>query len=435
MNKGMTAAGLGGILISSVALAALVLVAPSQAEAACASYDSSSDTINVTCDTTLPSVRSTINDSNQLKYLGSGQYLLRANIRVTDGDTLTVSNADGVSWLKIAGDRGIRVDGGADFIGVKVTSWSTSSNAVVNNGGDGPRAWIRYYDSERAVISDSEFGYLGFTGSSPWKRGLSFEASSNYVRIDDSEFHHFYYAFYSNKLSNAIISDSEYRNNHKYAIDPHTGTHNMDIVRNYVHDNYGPGIVCSYLCYDILIEDNYVHGNEGAGIFFTRATHDSTIRYNTIEDQSGPDSAISIQISESQNNQIYGNKINDADYGISLISSSPPDEDGISSGNRIYDNSITNTDYAMRSKAAGPNTFSSNEFGTMRDGHWIMSASSKIVIENQHFDNYIIRGDSGNNIVTIQDSGRIKIGSTTYDTDAAPYKKTLNGQTITVDSV
>ena len=42
---------------------------------------------------------------------------------------------------------------------------------------------------------------------------------------------------------------------------------------------------------------------------------------------------------------------------------------------------------------------------------------------------------SGNNEVTIQDCGMIKIGGTIYDTDDTPYKKRLSGQTIIVSSV
>jgi parallel beta-helix repeat protein len=399
------------------------------AQAACSSYDSSSDTIYVTCDTTLPSVRTTINDGNQLKYLGSGQYLLRANIRVTDGDTLAVSNADGVTWLKIVGDRGIRVDGGADFVDVKVTSWSTSSNAVVNNGGDGPRAWIQYYDSERAVIRDSEFGYLGFTGGSSWKRGLSFEENSNYVRIDNSEFHHFYYAFYSNGLSNAIISDSEYRNNHQYAIDPHTGTHNMDIVRNYVHDNAGAGIICSLDCYDILVEENRVEDNSKYGIFLSRDMHDSVVRNNIVTG-----SPVGVVVSESSNNNIYGNSISSTENGI-YITQPEVIDDGYSRGNSIHDNTISDATYAISVYRADSNTFADNDIESVDTYEYYLVDGATIRVEDQHFSNDKIYGTSGSNKVTIADSGRITVnGGTTYNTDSAPYSKTLTNQRITVDS-
>lgn len=431
MNKNVITAGFAVlVLASSVPLAALVLLTTtSPAEAACSNYHSGSDTIFVTCDSTLPSVTSTINDGNQLKYLGSGQYLLRANIHVTDGNKLTVSAANGVSWLKIVGDRGIRVDGRADFIDVRVTSWSTVSNAVVNNGGDGPRAWIRYYGSEGALIRDSEFGYLGFTGSSSWKRGLSFEASSTNVRIDNSVFHHFWYAFYSNGLTNSIIEDSEYRNNHQYAIDPHTGTRGMKIVNNYVHDNYGAGIICSLDCYSILIEGNEVEDNSKYGIYLSRDMQRSIVRNN---DVSG--SPIGIVVSESSNNWIYGNAISASANGI-YVTQPEVIDDGYSKGNSIHHNTIRGATYAIKVSRADGNTFSSNTIGTTASYEYYLIYGATVRIESQHFTDDRIYGASGTNKLTIADSGTIKVnGGATYNTDATPYSKTLTNQRITVDS-
>jgi hypothetical protein len=40
--------------------------------------------------------------------------------------------------------------------------------------------------------------------------------------------------------------------NANYGLDPHTGTHDMIIRRNIVHDNGAQGIISSLNCYNVL---------------------------------------------------------------------------------------------------------------------------------------------------------------------------------------
>jgi parallel beta-helix repeat protein len=259
---------------------------------------------------------------------------------------------------------------------------------------------------------------------------LSFEAASSYVRIDDSEFHHFYYAFYSNQLSNAIISDSVYRNNHMYSIDPHTGTHNMDIVRNHVYDNYGAGIICSLDCYDVLIEGNDVEDNSKYGIYLSRDMQRSIVRNNVI---SG--SPIGIVVSESSNNWIYGNTISASDNGIYVIE---PDliDDGYTRGNSIHDNSISDAVYGIKVYKADSNIFADNDIRSADAYEYYLIYGATIRIEDQYFSNDRIYGATGTNRITIDNSGSIRInGATTvYNTDASPYSRTLNNQRMIVDT-
>jgi nitrous oxidase accessory protein NosD len=239
--------------------------------------------------------------------------------------------------------------------------------------------------------------------------------------------------FYSAGAYNIIIDGSEFYGNIRYAIDPHTGTNNMTVSNNKVYNNRGIAVICSLDCYDVIFEGNEVYNNAGSGLMFSRATHDSTIRNNVIYNQY--ESAYPISISESQNNEIYGNHISNSTTGISVHNPLQLDEDGMSSGNRIYDNTFDGVQNAMRAVASSNNTFSSNVFGNVTDFHYIMSSNASMDIENQIFDMTNARGVSGSNTLSIRDSGTIIIDNTmNHDTDIEPYAQTLSGQTININS-
>jgi parallel beta-helix repeat protein len=207
----------------------------------------------------------------------------------------------------------------------------------------------------------------------------------------------------------------------------------MTVSNNKVYNNQGIAVICSYQCYDIIFEENEVHDNAEAGLMFSRATHDSTIRNNFVYNQFG--SATAISISESQNNEVYGNNISNSTYGISVHNPVVLEEDGMSSGNMIYDNTFDGVQYAIRALASSDNTFSDNTFGNVTDYHYIMTSEASIDIQNQIFSSVNIRGISGANTLSIEDSGVINIdNSREHDTDEEPYTQVLSSQTINVDS-
>src|ERR687887_337330 len=58
----------------------------------------------VTCNASFRDIVNNINDQSVLEELRSGEYVLKANLQVDDGATLSISqNDDGIKWLKIAG--------------------------------------------------------------------------------------------------------------------------------------------------------------------------------------------------------------------------------------------------------------------------------------------------------------------------------------------
>ena len=406
-------------------------------EGACIDYAPVENTINIMCNASFEDVADTIDDPNIVENLGNGEYLLKANLQVVDGVTFEMSSDDDLQYLKIAGANGIIVNGKIEISDVIITSWDTEENSPVlqTSTGSIPRAFIDLRVSEGGSIEDSEIAYLGY--DEPPRRGIdlgeSTEGPSHDFAIRDSKIHDNWMGFYSAGAYNIIIDGNEFYNNIKYAMDPHTGTHNMTVSNNKVYNNQGFAVICSYQCYDIIFEGNVVHDNAEAGLMFSRATHDSIIRNNSIYNQFG--TATPISISESQNNEVYDNNISNSTYGISVHNPVVLEEDGISSGNIIHDNTFDNVQYAIRAMASSDNTFSDNTFGNVTDYHYILTSDASMDIENQIFSSTNIRGISGSNTLSIQDSGVITIdNSREHDTDEEPYTQILSSQTINIDS-
>jgi hypothetical protein len=107
----------------------------------CVSYDGATNTIFINCDAHFADVRLQITGSSALESQGSGNYILNAKIVVNDGATFNMSSSE-LNWLKISGQNSITVDGKIMFDGVKITSWSTASNSVIEENTEGtiPRA-------------------------------------------------------------------------------------------------------------------------------------------------------------------------------------------------------------------------------------------------------------------------------------------------------
>src|ERR671922_126052 len=403
----------------------------------CIDYEPTENVINIMCNASFEDVIDTIEDPDILDDLGNGEYLLRANLQTIDGVTFEINSDDGLQYLKIAGVNGIIVNGKIEIRDVIITSWDTEADSPVlqTSTGSVPRAFINLRVSEGGFIQDSEIAYLGYDELP--RRGIdlgeSTEGASHDFAIRNSKIHDNWMGFYSAGAYNIIIDVSEFYNNIKYAMDPHTGTHNMTVSNNKVYNNQGFAVICSYQCYDIIFEENEVHDNAEAGLMFSRATHDSTIRNNFVYNQF--DSAHPISISESQDNEIYGNNISNSTYGISVHNPVVLDEDGMSSGNMIYDNTFDGVQYALRAMASSDNTFSNNAFGNVTDYHYIMTLDASIDIEDQIFSSVNIRGISGDNTLSIQDSGIITIDNNMdHDTDVEPYTQVLSSQTINIDS-
>jgi parallel beta-helix repeat protein len=336
-------------------------------------------------------------------------------------------SSSALKWLKISDQNSITVYGKIMIDGVKITSWSTTSNSVIEENIDGtiPRAWILLYGSEGGHIRNSEIAHLGYETSTTGRGGLELQRSSHDFEISNSEFHHMWFAFYSNNAYNVRIDSNDYHDNLFYALDPHTGTHGMQITNNQVHDNKGFGIICSLDCYDILIEGNDVYSNSNAGIMLSRNTYNSEVSNNKVHDHP---LNYGIFVSQSPNNQIHDNILTKNMYGIYV-------KEATSRGNVIEHNSVSSAKHGMVFATATSNTARNNTFDSVSSYEYYLILGAKLTIDSQAFSSTQIRGQTDTNYVTIQNSGTIKIGQNVIDTDTTTHTVSLSGATITTDSV
>jgi mannuronan 5-epimerase len=449
------------LLLSSMTLISTQQDQYSAASTACVGYSAGVNTINITCDASFLDVVQAINDPEVLEQEEeqNGQYILNANLEVADGVTFEMtSNGENLQYLKVAGANGIIVYGKILIDGVRITSWDVSEDGVVQQDMNGtiPRGYIQFAASEGAQIINSEFGYLGY--NEPGRRGydlLGGGGPSHDMEIRGSKFHDMWMAFYSKEAYNIIVDGNEYYNNIKYALDPHTGTYNMNITNNWLHHNW-IGAICSDDCYNILIEGNVAEHNSNAGIFLSRNMTNSIARNNNVYN-----SSTGILVSESPNNQIYNNTIEGAtEEGILLFDPEIPDEGegALTEGNVVYDNSISSSENGIRASRSHDNIIENTTFSDIESSEYVVSGNANMIIRGQDFDDALIAGGSGGeNLVEVLDSGTIEVTggaddgeededenegdeeeedeANSYNTDVEPYRMILNdGDTITVNS-
>jgi mannuronan 5-epimerase len=420
--------------------------AAEEEEEVCIDYDSAENTIAINCDGSFLDVVQAINDDPEiLEDLGSGEYLLNANLEVADGVTFEMnSNDDGLQYLKIAGANGIIVQGRIEISGIIITSWDTEANSPIFQTitGSVPRAFINLRESEGGFVHNSEIAYLGYQEFGRRGFDLFGDGPSHDLEIRGSKFHNMWFAFYSRGAYNIVVDGNEYYDNIKYALDPHSGTHHMSITNNYLHHN-PIGVICSDRCYNILIEGNRVEHNTDHGIFFSRNMYNSVARNNYVfNTPSG------ITVSESPNNQIYNNTIEGATRsGIRLFNPELPD-DGVTEGNLVYNNVISSSDDGISAARSNDNILENNMFYNIQSSEYSLSGDSSIIIRDQQFDNALIaaEGSATENVVEIVDSGIIEViegesdggeedEGESYDTDSEPYRRTLSDDdSITVTS-
>jgi mannuronan 5-epimerase len=412
-------AGIIALILFSVTLMSPQQVHFSNASTACVSYQGGVNTIMITCDASFRNVVQAINDPAILEQEAEqdGQYILNANLEVADGVTFEMtSSGDGLQYLKLAGANGIIVYGRILIDGVKITSWDISEDNIIHQDMNGTvsRGYVQFAASEGSQILNSEFGYLGYDEFG--RRGFDLYGGggpSHDMEIRGSKFHDMWMGFYSKEAYNIVVDGSEYHHNLKYALDPHTGTHDMNITNNYLHHNRY-GAICSQNCHNILIEGNTAHHNTNAGIVFSRNMTNSVARNNHIYN-----ATTAISLTESPNNQIYNNTIESAtDEGILLFDPEVVD-DGFTEGNIVYDNVISSSEDGIRATNSHDNVLENNTFRDIELSNYRLSLNSNIEIRGQNFDDVlIVVGDpSTENLVEIVDSGIIEVTDGANDDD------------------
>jgi mannuronan 5-epimerase len=380
------------LLLFSLTLISTQQVRFTDASTACVGYQGGVNTITITCDASFLDVVQAINDPEILEQEEQGgQYILKANLEVADGVNFEMtSSGDGLQYLKVAGENGIIVHGRILINGVIITSWDVSNEEVIQQDMNGTirRGYVQFAASEGSQIINSEFGYLG--DIEPGRRGFDLfgEGPSHDMVIRGSKFHDMWFAFYSREAYNITVDGNEYYNNIKYALDPHTITHDMVITNNWLHDN-PIGAICSDRCYDILIEGNLVEDTTDIGIFFSRNMTDSIARNNHVIN-----ARVGILVSESPNNQIYNNTIEEAtSQGIRLLN---PDivDDGVTEGNVVYNNVISSSEDGIAAARSQNNIVENTTFSDIESSEYHLSGNSALTIRGQEFDDALISGEA-----------------------------------------
>lgn len=316
----------------------------------CISYNSQVNEISISCkNVQFKDIANSLGGDKSILYQESSNaleknWILKAGITVNKDATLNI-DSDDVTWLKIvprsAQPNPIKVDGSLNIDSVKITSWNLQTNDYVQFSEATKYDELQYMKELRpyikinsgatgpTIIQNSELAYLGYSCNGCG--GVSFNGG-DYSVLKNNDIHHIYKGFYSKGMGYMLIEGNSVHNNHKYGIDPHSGTHDMLIINNFVYDNFNAGIICSADCYNILVEGNKVynngHGDNMRGIAVSRNVTDSIIRNNIIYNE---DKCISIG-RNSYSNYIYENTMSTCIYGIYITKDSFE--------NKIHDNNI-----------------------------------------------------------------------------------------------
>lgn len=355
----------------------------------CIEFDPQTVTIKVMCGNfNLSKLSKELENSNILSS-NKKEWTLSANLEIGTNATFFI-NATDASWVKIEGDSknenyGIKNNGNLIIDHTKISSWNRETGSVIQQTDDGsikrPYLLMKENSTGQMNITYSDISYLGWNRTH--EQGIAFYSGEHSI-IDNNNIHDLYYGFYTIYVGNLIISNNQIHHNFKYGLDPHTATHDLLIKNNTVHDTKGIGIVCSLYCSNVLIENNTVYNNSKAGIMFSKGMSNSVVRNNVLHNE-----YTAISISDSNSNQIYGNKISDSKIGVALKVLSPSEYstagnvvfnntiydsdvgigiDDKAKGNIIHDNTILNStnagisipDFTTRNNSIYNNTFSNN---------------------------------------------------------------------------
>ncbi|HZE77227.1 MAG TPA: NosD domain-containing protein [Nitrososphaeraceae archaeon] len=349
----------------------------------CITYDPKDKMIKISCGVaTLSDIDKQLRDPDILSIDHSNSstsdniktWLLNAGVMVGKGASLNLSPED-VAWIKIVADgrtaHPIQVVGNLKVDSVKITSWNPKKNDYLKfkyetlpsrkyekSGIDEvPRPYIIVQEEATgtANVTNSELGYLGYACGGGCS-GLSYYGGQGSI-IKGNHIHHNRFGFYSNGVSNILLEDNLVDHNYLYGFDPHTGTHDMTIRNNTVHDHGAMGIICSLNCYNIIVENNTVSNSHGSGIMFSRNMSNSVARNNYVYNETN-----CIFVSQSHNNEIYYNRLVGCDDAIHLFhkssnnvvhnnsitdSGNPVNTDDVKASvyrNKVYSNSVTSSD-------------------------------------------------------------------------------------------
>ena len=377
-----------------------------------AAFDKASNTITLSAGdgVTLTALSKAVGNTAALQETNPGEWLLGANLNVVGTATLALA-APETQWLKMSsspqGYVAIKILGGKFTVnGTCISSWDSTKNQVDDQYQDG-RAFLLARDGGRMDIDRSELRYLGHSETESY--GLSWRLEGSGGSIKNSIISHLYFGLYSFEVGGLEVMDNEVFSSVVYGIDPHTGSHDMKIQRNVVHDNGKHGIILAEDCVNSVISDNIVYRNQHHGIVLYLRSDKNTIENNETFDNL----AQGININESSNNVVRNNRVyNNTESGVGIGQNATDnlverneirgnEQDGVrlvsaTSKADVRDNVIgENSRYGVYIDAQGPFTLSGNTIYGSRAGVALNGTSPMPPGDNRIYDNTEVDVKSG----------------------------------------
>jgi mannuronan 5-epimerase len=339
---------------------------------------------------------------------GNGIYLLKANLKLTDGSVLMVDGDDPInpvtelrllsnntdlanSVINITADYGI-----VQINHTRVQSWDELTQGPDTDYITAKRAFIRVrsrsIDQQSQMnVTDSDIGYLGYSASESygltWKVAGSLDLVHVYGNILNSRIHNNYFGVFTYGAYGMMITNNEFDHNVKYGLDPHDDSDYLTIVSNSAHDNGDHGIICSQRCNNLVVRYNTSYNNAGHGIMLHRSVDNSLVEYNQVfnnEDTGialfesnknivrgnivyGNKTGIRLSVGSSYNrfegNAIFGNLENSIYTYQGSDIPARTGNDGINRKNVWLQNEVTGSGlYVLRLNATDGDTFNKNDF-------------------------------------------------------------------------
>lgn len=351
------------------------------------SYSLETNTIKVSGKGSVASItdiNNSINNPTILQNLGNKEWLLRANLLVTENASLIIDGNDTI-WLKILSNAEkfatIKSNSGNILIkNTKITSWDEENNSVDLNDSDG-RSFVLMIYNGRMDIENSEIAYLGnklipeIGGGS---YGISYRIPKNTFKkylvagnIKTNKIHHNYYGIYTFGATGMKIENNEVYENIQYGIDPHDDSNNLSIRGNIVHNNGNHGIITSKRCFYNLAKFNTVYGNRLHGMMLDKQSNFTIFENNTVFDNLSD----GIAVYDSHYNIIDNNEVRNAKSGVRISFGSTKNyvetntlssnKNGVliygsSNGNYVLDNIIFNNTIGISIKDSTENIIQNN---------------------------------------------------------------------------
>jgi parallel beta-helix repeat protein len=250
-----------------------------------------------------------------------------AQVNIADAVVRIISPEDGDR------DRRIEVQGNLTISDSTISSWDNANNTLDDNPYH-QRPFI-FVEEGGLSITNSSISNLGFLqsgfGEDRDARAAIIIHESNGFSIINSSLAHNFDALYARNSSGATIGGNEFFANMRTAIDIRSGSSDLRILDNNVHDNGYEGIVCIE-CFKSAISGNTVEHNKEAGIKLIYSNF-TGIRENTLSHNEK--FGIFLRDNSTQN-AIQANTVSESREGIRLS--------GNSSNNFLFENDLMGND-------------------------------------------------------------------------------------------